>query len=303
MANTVKPSLFQRLFRHVLRWGAIEGLFLLCCGATWKYFESTEYAPYVVAGGFALTASLATFKLLQRKKRPWLKFGLPLVVFASLGAVLCFGVSVATNREWQPPKLPPKCEKVSLIFGSDSFDFPLKSPWLTGGKAITKVNGVYYRNMEMQLQFGGKLFKHPVRPEIKRNRLYVSVLLPYQTERKRISMDNALDGNLPPKWDRNFSTNAFEIVKEDNTPLLQVIYKRPDVIEVYGVFVLDENQVFVTFGPTNSMWLQNVTADSTKITADSTAQILSQAAFEADFVKRKSIFKYPSSRFQGVYAE
>jgi hypothetical protein len=300
--QTPEKKPFKALLKHLSKWWVIGTLFLGCWGATWKFLESTEYAAFVIAGGFAICAFLTLYRLFRRKKNRWLKYGMP-ALSVPLFAFFCVGVSIITNREWQPPKLPQGCTKVAVKFGSDTFEFPLKMLWLTRDNAISKVDGKYLRFAEIELKMGNRIYEHPIRPEIKRNRFYVSVTIPHEKERKLISMDNALDRHLPPNWDRNFSTNAFEIVREDSTPVLQVIYRRADVIEVYGVFMLDRNHVFVTFGPTNSLWLQNLTADNTNVTVDSSFEILSTTAFQADFVKRKPLFKYPSYKYPGVYAE
>jgi len=88
----------------------------------------------------------------------------------------------------------------------------------------------------------------PVLPYVKNNRLYVIVQTPFQKSATTITMTDNLDSDLPANWDRNYSSNAFEIVSEDGTPVLQVIYKRANEIQVNGVFLVDSNVIFEAFG-------------------------------------------------------
>lgn len=299
----------KALGKLVTSWGTICAFFIIYCAAVWRYLESSRYAPYLIVVGFSLCAFLAALRVFRENR--CLRYGAPAALTVVL-FVIAHSLTVCTElpveppkkTEWLPPELPPRCSNVVVKFGADSFNFPLPLLSVSSEKSGTKVaDDLWLRLAEIQMTFGTRTFAHPLRPEVKDNRLYLSVLVPYQNDRKRISMDNALDRHLPAMWDRNFTSNAFEIVQHDNTPVLQVIYRRADVIEVYGIFVLDAHHVFVTFGATNSMWVQNLTADSTNVTADSTAFILPTAAFEADFAPRNPIFKYPSWKYMGVFSE
>lgn len=288
--------------------------------------ESTNFAPYVIAAGFALCAFLALYRL-NLRKRFSARYRVPLLVALPLFCVLCIAIYNRPKPEpipepkpakWEPPELPPGCSNVFVRFGSETMMFPAQLVPQLGEKGIHLVDGKPLYG-EVALVISGKSYLHPVLPEIKSNRFYLSVTIPHANEQKRISMDNALDRHLPPRWDRNYSSNAFEIVREDNTPVLQVVYFRAEVIAVYGVFVLDSTHIFVTFGPTNSIWLQNLKADNASVLVDESGhilvdekgnvlvgeagEVLQTAAFSADFVKRNPLFKYPSYRFPGVFAE
>jgi hypothetical protein len=75
----------------------------------------------------------------------------------------------------------------------------------------------------------------------------------------------------PMDWDRNFSDNALEIVNERMQPVLQIIYKRNGLIQIQGIFR----------GRNGGM------------------------IFEAPELPEAlpRIFKYPSWKYQGQYAE
>jgi hypothetical protein len=173
--------------------------------------------------------------------------------------------------KWQPPELPAGCTTVHILAGSTISTILVDSltneprnvislvvtPTPTGTNAVN------------------------ISAFVKENRLYVRVPLPRgaTTNPVPILMNNDLDEKLPPNWDRNYNQTAFEIVDEDESPLLQVVYKRPDDILVCGVF-------------------------------QSPAGILAVFPKSMNFISpqlpaqyRKPIFKYPSNLFPGVLAQ
>jgi hypothetical protein len=111
-------------------------------------------------------------------------------------------------------------------------------------------------------------------------------------------MSDAMDANLPPRWDRNFSNTEFEIVSEDDSPVLQVTYRRGDVIQVNGIFLVRSNLVFSTFNDLSSF----IDISSWAVKEPIDAISVSGNAIDTVSGPRRSIFKYPSSRYAGVYA-
>ena len=84
-----------------------------------------------------------------------------------------------------------------------------------------------------------------------------------------------------PGWDRNSSVNALEVVNSDNVPIFQMIRKNPSNITVNGIFPSPSGLLIIA-GPNGlSVYVDKV---------------------PPDFVLRP-IFKYPSWKYPGQYAE
>jgi hypothetical protein len=134
--------------------------------------------------------------------------------------------------KWQPPELPEGCKIITVNLGSgsgSSMEFPYDD--LTNSVGRMNIGGIDV--------FG---------VYIKSNRLYVATSIPFATNPVPILMNNEMDGSIPADMDRNFNSTAFEIVDRENLPVLQVIYKRPNVIIVNGIFrTRNVNGTFTAF--------------------------------------------------------
>ncbi len=153
---------------------------------------------------------------------------------------------------------------------------------------------------------GGFTLDSPIYPYVKNDRLFVDVTLPFRNERHLISMSDDSDSEIPNIWDRNYSSNAFEIVREDGLPVLQVFYKRPNEIQVNGIFVIETNFVFAAFG-NYTEFAQNLIGGNPIHIIIGTAQEVIPATnmeqiFTMTFSNQIPIFKYPSWRHLGEYA-
>lgn len=80
-----------------------------------------------------------------------------------------------------------------------------------------------------------------------------------------------------PFWDRNFDKTALEIVDEKQNPVLQVMWKTPTNLVINGIFRLQNGSVVIA---DSNGWRPMKPGD-----------------------KIKPLFKYPSRRFQGQYAD
>lgn len=80
----------------------------------------------------------------------------------------------------------------------------------------------------------------------------------------------------PPKWDKNYDGNAFEVVNENGDPVFQLICETPYHIVVNGIFPLPEG---------NLIW------------ANESGVVFNPSRFEVFHLK--PIFKYPSSKYLG----
>jgi hypothetical protein len=89
---------------------------------------------------------------------------------------------------------------------------------------------------------------------------------------------NQLSGK-PPDWDFNSNETAFEVVTEHNTPIYQFYYKTPTHIVVNGVFPFPGGLILA--GPEGAIL---------------------NPFLPASF-RLKPIFKYPSWKYPGKYAE
>jgi hypothetical protein len=79
---------------------------------------------------------------------------------------------------------------------------------------------------------------------------------------------------VDPSWDRNYDETAFEIVNENNNPVLQVIYKTQHDVAVYGIFKGSARDVF--YVTPNGMFINSLSP-----------------------IQLKRLFKYPSRKYLG----
>jgi len=118
---------------------------------------------------------------------------------------------------------------------------------------------------------------------VTKNRFFANVTIPGDLPFGPFKLSgNKIDGHLPPLWDMNYDANAIEIVNNDEVPIYQIIYKRPDVIEIYGIFLAGNKIMAVTRRGTEGM-PAFVSGRPTRV--DPAALGL------------KRIFKYPSSAY------
>jgi hypothetical protein len=186
---------------------------------------------------------------------------------------------------------------------------------------------------------GEKTIPYPIQPVIISNRLYVEVQVPFSNEKHRLLMSDNFDPNLPipPQWDRNYSTNyyangivaggvyAYEVVNELTNPVLQVAYSAPNEIHINGIFKVDENSTFVSFGQqpmlvtfsnkiiedikgtnritTVSLQVSNFCEIVNIYTNDSSSsigEIFTNEFYRPVFPDQRTWFKYPSNRNLGI---
>jgi hypothetical protein len=151
----------------------------------------------------------------------------------------------------------------------------------------------------------------PLAPLVISNRLYVEAQLPYSGKMAALRMRDDLDSKLPRLWDRNYTSNRFEIVNEKQKPVLQVIYKSPREVVVNGVFFLTPSNVLACFGartdlyrPTISFWDGQATQSMTEAEYKNTfppwvPKPAVGDAYGVDFEGQRAMFKYPSNRHLG----
>jgi hypothetical protein len=162
---------------------------------------------------------------------------------------------------WKPPELPEGCKTVFVTFGGNTASSPL-----------TRSGGLFQIGASGTTEF------------VKHNRLYVNA---------NVTLDGTFTykidaltfhGNMPPEWDRNFSSNAFEIVDRDHRPIFQEVYKTPEHVLIEGIFPIGNGRICATFEGYGML------------TGPDTEGILQQIR------SRKAIFEYPSYAHQGQYA-
>lgn len=182
--------------------------------------------------------------------------------------------TLGVTPKWQPPELPKDCSSVNVRLGGTTFGCP---PALLQSNAISVDNFMHI--------LGFPRGESPIVPHIKNNCLYIAVKSLLRTNLDTVFMNEDLDYPLPPKWDRNYNSNALEIVAEDGLPALQVIYLRPDFIQVNGIFFISENTGLIAFD--GGFSVRNFPVEANDLI----------------FSQRKVIFKYPSTNHLGELAE
>jgi hypothetical protein len=195
---------------------------------------------------------------------------------------------------------------------------------------------MWVRKESSKYTIGGRTIDYPVQPVVISNRLYVEVEIPFSNERRELIMSDVFSSDLPiPRdWDVNFSTNydaygngvyAFEVVNELRNPVLQVGYTSPNEIHVNGIFQVDSNCILAAFGdlPTlGTFTFTNLDINHGLMTASlqvenfhetlivrsnetlaSFGQRFTNEFFRPMFKYQKPIFKYPSNRHPGEFAD
>lgn len=163
----------------------------------------------------------------------------------------------------------------------------------------------------------GKIIDTPVWPFVVSNRLYVDVEIPFINQRRRILMDTNMDSeltNLPRLWDINYDSNKFEVVNENTNPVLQVMYKSPNEVQVNGIYIVDNIDVYAAFNSA-PLWMYEVIVavsqqstqlmeleDFEKHATNMVFRVDTNSVFKADFSNTRPIFKYPSWKYLGELA-
>ena len=90
-------------------------------------------------------------------------------------------------------------------------------------------------------------------------------------------------GDMPFGWERNGSSNAFEIVGPDKLPIIQEFYESPERLVIQGIFPFSTGVVSVAF--------------------DDHSRVCPVTNLSNVWPNRKAIFKYPAWRHPGEYAD
>jgi hypothetical protein len=173
------------------------------------------------------------------------------------------------KEQWQPPELPEECKNVYLMFGGTSTEMTIEE--------IKKAHYLFMGGFE------------PIKWRVNSNRFYIDVAIPLGDRIINVK-GGRISAELPPKWDMNFNSNAVEIVAENNNPLYQVIYRRPDQVVVNGIFSRGD---FLISATTNGFeWWTG------KSNVATTLRGFYSGTTSTGF---KPIFKYPAWHFPGKY--
>ena len=283
----------------------------------------------------------------EKKGGSWAAF-IALLLVAALVAYLLRAYSRSENRPstpqrsaWEPPELPPNCTNVLISLGGvtlnlpiilalvppepSSAQFPMKDlpPELTRDvdkltNYSPRIRRLWLRRQSMEYTIGGKKIEFPIAPLVRSNRLYIQVDVPFQNTKRTILMSDDFDPELcplPRLWDRNYSSNRFELVNEHTNPVLQVIYKRPNEVQVNGIFLVDTYDLLVSFGALPVLLSPQLAFSDGQSTQIVDPRILSKvcsnlavsvdtnAAYGIPFPDQKPIFKYPSWKYPGLLAD
>jgi hypothetical protein len=181
-----------------------------------------------------------------------------------------------TRPEWQPPLIPEGATHAYVTMG------------VTIGRAIAEGTGPNGISL-----VGGTdsliIFR------LKDRRIYIDATVGSDSERFAVS-NLILKGNVPLGYDRNFNSNAFEIVGEDGLPVYQQFYRQPEHVVVQGLFPAGKGRVFVTWDPTVG----------NPASLDETWTLGFHASNDVARVirgKRKALFNYPAWKYPGQLAE
>ena len=258
---------------------------------------------------------------------------------------------IRTN--WLPPELPSDCSNVVLFLGSSGIitsrlmaeispegtKFAVKDlpDFLMQNMDKTPAYSPHLENMwikwaSAQQKYGDKIVDLPILPLVVSNRFYVEVQIPFSNEKYKLVMSREFDpalSKLPKNWDWNYSTNYnatynstygiyyYEVVNEFTNPILQVFYTAPNEIHVYGIFIVNTNQLLETFGGPpqlltlaqkfisnkNGKEITNVREIKKELGTNSIGSIMTNFMYDLKFPESKTIFKYPFNRNAGAFTD
>jgi len=177
----------------------------------------------------------------------------------------------SASEVWRPPELPPQSTNIHLLFGGNFTEM-----------SRDEIKTSHY------LSLNGF---EPIKWRIEANRFYVDVDIPFGDKIIKVR-GGQFSAEMPPEWDMNFTASALEIVTASNNPIYQVIYRRPDEVIVSGIFAKSSSMVVST---TNGLEMWNG--------ASNVASHLNAFYTGKTSTGLKAIFKYPSFKHRGEYAE
>jgi hypothetical protein len=123
----------------------------------------------------------------------------------------------------------------------------------------------------------------PIRLHLKNGALYCNIRMWQSSEHQGVEITDGKYRVWPSQWDWNQSNNEFEVVNESGKPVLQIIRKRANFFQVYGLIVLPGGVIIASQQSTEAIpWSEIKSLPS---------------------VDLKPIFRYPSQRFLGQYVE
>jgi hypothetical protein len=227
--------------------------------------------------------------------------------------IICIVVFTANNpsksAKWQPPELPPKCEVLSVEYGSfATYSFTVSNlnaqPNQTvrqtnhfGGSgavtfdvrygiestAVTDASDEVKKSFHLKNALTNAFIPIHFSVTLKKNRMHVGFSA--VTDFGEIRIENGEPPqNLPRSWDWNRNPSAVEVVNDFGNPICRIFYKNPYTVRLESFN--KTNGVYIIFG-------ENVFGigdwpppkNSEKQTG------------------LKPLFKYPSWQYPGVYAE
>ena len=259
------------------------------------------------------------------------------------------------SANWLPPELPPGCSNVVLFLGTAGKIYSRSVAEISAESSGTQITintapefmlsniekmpnysphleKFFLRWTSAQEDYGGRAIDLPVLPFVLSNQFYVRIQVPFLGEKRKLVMSREFDpalSKLPKNWDWNYSTNYgstynstygmyyYEIVNEFTNPVLQVFYTAPNEIHVFGIFIVNTNQMLETFGgppqllTLNAKFIDKKTGKEIKskrriskeLGTNSMSSLITNYMYDLKFPESKTIFKYPFNRNPNVFAD
>lgn len=263
------PSRVVRVYIY----GTLAGLCLAFGGALFNVDPKPVFLAWsFIFSGIFFTALGLRLWLINNRTKHTIPRWLPNSSFWSLSLFGLLGCLYAYHlqkpHDWLPPELPDDCHEITLLNGSFLLNWEVKD-----GK-VTTPNESFFLDDNDEPMFV---------PFIKNNRAYLKSRTVLKDKSEIIDIDNEGRKSLPFYWDRNDTTNAFEIMDQNTNPVFQLIYEQPNRIRFSGIIMSKNEILFIgndgyymsPFPPTNGF----------------------------NHPSLKPIFRYPSWKYRHQYAD
>jgi hypothetical protein len=291
--KNISPSGWSRFKKRLSpgQWKALSAD-LAISAWLWVYLLESHDTMHLL--GFFITLEIlyvgAWYFLGKLFKRQWACFIFCALTGSTVSAAYLNRIpEVIPHHEpaWQPPELPPGCQNAYVSFGPITTNIP--------------ISVLSQSDVSIPIGLGP-----PLVVSLTNNRIYIKDVElvrsneTWSMEGRSYPDNRRIDDQLHPRNQRNFNSNAFEMVDNELIPMKQIIYTRPNAITVnaicYGGTIVSGS---LTDGTAN---IQPIAVFAENGTWQGITNFEDLQNKRLQF-KTNTIFKYPAWKYPGQLRE